>query len=308
MDEQEKLFFKIEDYLQGKLPPAEAQEFEKDIAADPELAAAVKKHRFEQQGLEYLLEQELREKMQAWKAEDSGASRPPRPRRPWWLLGLFALLAAGLFIYLKKKPEPSLLTPPAIEETPTGTSETPADEAPAAPAGPVAEVPSSSTKPEAPAPRTAAPPDARAEQILAFHELPEHYQGQVRSATPPPSPTALDAALKAYEAGRYAEAIQLLRSGEMSDDGRELLAHAYLKQGEYAQAARLFREMAQAGYSAPVQDRMEWNLLLSLLLRQPSGNAETQALLKKMAAPENYHDYQAKARELAALLKLKLGE
>lgn len=305
MDEQEKLFYRIEDYLLGELPEDEARAFEQLMAADPELAAAVEKQRFERMGMEYLLEKDLRAKMLRWKAEDSaggdagasGRSFGKSPlRRPWlwWALGGLILAAWGGWAYYFQKK-----SPPVIESVtePAAPAAGPADTATVAPppTRPMAE-----RRPAAVPPPSSAQPDT-AEKILAFHESPGHLLGQLRGA--PTATTNLADALKAYEAGRYAEVIRLLSSGAPTDDGRELLAHAYFKNGQYDQAAARFRQMAGEGYGGPVQDRMEWNLLLSLLMQHPLGNAETAALLAKMLAPENYHDYQSKAGALEQALR-----
>ena len=63
MNRDELLFDKIESYLRGKLPPAEAAAFEAELAADPELAALVKTQRLEREGLEWLVERDLMAKM-----------------------------------------------------------------------------------------------------------------------------------------------------------------------------------------------------------------------------------------------------
>lgn len=43
--EKQELFIKIENYLDGKMPEAEAKTFEADIATDPVLAESVALHR-----------------------------------------------------------------------------------------------------------------------------------------------------------------------------------------------------------------------------------------------------------------------
>ncbi len=68
MKNDEQLFFKIEDYLTGKLSPEEAAVLERDIANDSELAETVEMHRFEREAMEHLTGENLRAKIKDWEA------------------------------------------------------------------------------------------------------------------------------------------------------------------------------------------------------------------------------------------------
>jgi anti-sigma factor RsiW len=87
MKNDEELFFKIEDYLDGKLSQAEATTFEQEIAADRELAETVEMHRFEREGLDFMAEENLRKKIIGWETNPPQiivGEKPSNRKWVWW--------------------------------------------------------------------------------------------------------------------------------------------------------------------------------------------------------------------------------
>ena len=66
MESNKHIFNRIENYLKGNLSIEETAAFEKEIAVDIELAELVELHRFEQEGIEQLIEEDLRQKVKHW--------------------------------------------------------------------------------------------------------------------------------------------------------------------------------------------------------------------------------------------------
>ena len=62
-------FDRIEAYLFDQFSPAEKQAFEREMQDNPGLAARVEQHRLEHRAMELLLQQEMRDNLAAWKAD-----------------------------------------------------------------------------------------------------------------------------------------------------------------------------------------------------------------------------------------------
>jgi len=62
-------FDRIEAYLIGQMPSAEAAAFEQEISQDADIALEVEQQRLEHRAMELLLREELQSQMQQWKAE-----------------------------------------------------------------------------------------------------------------------------------------------------------------------------------------------------------------------------------------------
>lgn len=74
MNSQNTNFDRIEAYLFGQLSADENADFEREIAANAELAAEVEQQRLEHRAMELLLREELQANLMAWKAEKEAAA------------------------------------------------------------------------------------------------------------------------------------------------------------------------------------------------------------------------------------------
>ncbi len=301
MDSKERLFDKIEDYLRGRLSDEEARAFEQQMDADPELAEQVELHRFEEMGMEFLLEEELRKKMQAWKSEGrqpGPSSKGAFPRRGFWLGLLLLAVAAGFFFFRNAsapsaEPEPPSVPPPSVQ--------------PAPPTGPVAEQKGPASTPG----QQPVPPEPESELLAildAFYEPPPNFtDAGLRGENGKAGQSALEQGIQAFAEGDYQKAIRLLKrvrpeeGEEAYETALECLAHAYLKGGQYGDAAGLFQAMLSRNYPAPINDRAEWYLLLSLLPDYPTQRQRVDQLLDKTAG-DAFHTYHAKAVQLKSRL------
>lgn len=301
MDQNDALLKKIEDYVRGKLPETEARAFEQAIAADPELEAAVALQRMELEHFEYLLEEDLRGKMQAWKT--AAAPAPPPGKAGWpawgrWLLLIGLLTAAGWW-YFRRSDERA-----------------PAQQAPAdAPAAPKPNVPVASQENTPPAPGETPNPGEPAPdpgQYLAYsenaYENPDILSPQIRDGAGSGGNASLESARADLKASRAKRAIQTLRAIGPADgpaiyeQAQELLAHAYYRDRQFAAAAALFQKMADQSDLPSLKQEAQWYLLLSLVPDYPKHRKQVDALLAAITDPKYRHPKAAKAAELKAKL------
>lgn len=310
MENQEEQFYKIEDYLKGKLSEREHKAFEHKMKTSPSLSREVEKQRMERQGLEYILEKDLRAKMKEWQP----AATPKKQHYLWWITALLLVVSASVWGVYKLNIEPELKTSPTQPEPETTTP------------------PPVNTEPEkVPAPPNEQPPVARQEPIesngkgktaspqkdyLALAEsaytLPEHLNTTLKSPieedTANTPQAILNKGISAFSNGNYSEALAMFQqlaqedSTELYEQAYEWMAHTHFQMQEFEAAAEKFRSIANSDYSAFILDRAEWYLLLSLLPNYPEHEDEAKALIEKMTEPENYHLYESSAKAIAAQL------
>jgi pentatricopeptide repeat protein len=313
----EYTFDKIEKYISGALPPNEAVDFEKEIAASDKLREAVDMTRFEIEAREYLLEKNLRQQMDDWK-------RNPLPKddlakgnhglSPWWVGLLAIVVVAGLFYFFI----------PPIEETPHPLEN---EEAPKIdPSIPVAEEenrtienaneeevaksdPFKKEKPQKHSP----PKTTDYSYLLAYIET-EAYQlpsdlAELRSEGQSTADNnAFARGINAFlsEEKNYALALRELESIDENDvsyeRASEILPHVYFKIGQYDKAADLFKKMTE---SSLYKDDPQWYWLLSLMANYGKNKTTADELLE-MIVREKGHNYRRAA--LALKNKIRLGK
>jgi len=324
MHRDELLFDKIEAYLRGKLPPAEATAFEAEIAADPELAALVKTQRLEREGLEWLVERDLLAKMNTWEREVSGSSSSsPAMRvsfvRRWWAVGVAALLILGAFGWWLMQPQADIGGPQPIVTVPKTKP-------------PVTTPPSNKPKPAQKPPTSQPKPDESDDWVTDKPALPSKTSPSAKPENKPPSPAqpnypALAAtyyreqdfmtknggstsgsnespgygqALDSYKSGKYGDVEKLLKpvlkNKPDAPQTKELLAHSLYQRGQYAEALTYFRQLSGAKDKA-LAERSEWATALTLLHQMPAQKATLVRTLDKIIAQPG-HAFNTKAREL----------
>lgn len=261
MNHDELLFDKIEAYLRGKLPPAEAAAFEAEMNADPELAALVKKHRLENQGLEWLVERDLLAKMNAWEREAESDSstrtleitsperdgtilnRPiPEPslrvtfvRRWRWAVGVAAALILGVFGWWLLQPQEDIGGPTPIVTAPK-------------PKPPVTVPPKTTPKP------SQKPPVSQSEEAEKDEDVAESPKPAPAPSTKPPLPTtpapAIDySALAAtyYKQEDFIQDSKNTAGGGTSGYGQALDSY---KSGKYADVEKLLKPSLKSNPNA----------------------------------------------------------
>ncbi|MEZ4963117.1 MAG: hypothetical protein R2830_25060 [Saprospiraceae bacterium] len=308
----EILFDKIEAYLGGKLTEEEAATFEQQAAADPALRELLDLHRFEREGVEYLIEQDLRGKMESWKTAppDENPADLPRTKRRWWLLLLAAGLLGGVVFFVVKfnaQPHPAM---PPVEENPPAENK-PIEQQPA-PKSPPKEVPIANTE-ENKAEKMPAPQQKK-DRYLAlantFYDLPENLGSGRRNSDETGEQNALTPAIKAFKSNppNYPRAIVELKKITKENSptefaqAQEMLAHAYFNNNQYKAAATIFQKMRGENLSPTAKDRTDWYLLLSLLPDFEKQRQQVDALLDDIIS-EEYHNYRKKAADLRKALE-----
>ena len=310
MELDEQQFRKIEDYLGGKLPQKAAAAFEQEISQSTDLAELVDLHRLERESIEYLVEQDLQDKIKKWETEPPVDDGPPTgPKFKWWWGGVLLLALVGV-IFLWNRPEtasPSLEEVPATEvapepdpDTPIAIEETTED----------SEEPEQETSPnEQELPQETQTPkrDLLAMQE-AFYSLPGHMGSQLRAAEGPADSTDLQKGILAFQQEDYSTAIALLEaitpdeSPRQYNAAQEWLGHAYLNNGNFEKAASVFERMTSQTNPA-AKDRAEWYLVLSWLPDYEQNREKIEGMLAMIIDPEAYHNYASQGKELMEKLK-----
>lgn len=305
------LFDKIEDYLRGKLPKETAILFEREIEAISELKELVNIHRMELESIEFLVEQDLMEKIQKWEAEPATIPDKPLPKvRKWrWWLALCLLVTVLLTgIYYFKEPVLPAKEAPLKEEQPPVQEP---DGIPNLPGVGAEKVPSvAEDKPRQTDGKTdkQVTPMPQTNEYLAlmdeFYTEPDNLVANLRSPASNIPPTQLTRATQAYKNNRYKEVIALLRDltpaeePKQYDFARELLGHAYCKAKQFPAASAVFQSIADRDLMANINDRAEWYLVLSLLPNYEKEKKRINGLLNKMANPAKEHGFVTSAQEL----------
>jgi len=317
MKNDEALFYKIEDYLKGKLPPDEAAALEQEIATDPALAEMVEMQRFEREGLEYMMGENLRAKIKDWETS------PPLPRpvstqsanRSNWsahkkiwagLLAIVLLGVAAFFLFRKNEPPvpPTQTEQIAPQDTTTQEKDVPVP--------PIENQPPIATDEKKPAEKQPTN-DARRRELIALadasHQLPpgffpDNLKGTDGTAKSPLAPAveALRQTPPNYQKA-IAEFSKIRQAAHPQDydKAQEMLAHVYFKTGQYGKAAAIFQKRTEMGLPPALHDEAEWYLLLSLVPDYDGQKGRVDGLVEKMAG-EGFHEYREEAIEVGKKL------
>lgn len=289
------------------MPPDERRAFEAEMAQDAELDALVRQHRVERIGLELLVEQDLRAKMRAWDRETELLQQlqPKRARiRPLtWALraaAVVAALAVGYWLLRDRLTEAP--APPDIVQTqPKPKKQPPAWRKPARQPGAAPERDLAQNE-LPPAPIEEMQPDGPA---IDYAAIADDFFAE-RDFLPPRgakggSKTYLEG-LKNLQEGRYQDVTNALKPeltpAPTTDDvqQQELLAVAYYKNGQYADAEMAFRRIAVSRMQ-PYAQRAEWGVVLAILKQMPQRQSALDSALDViLRQPE--HLFYAKAQQL----------
>lgn len=286
----ENFYAKIEAYNHGKMTPAEAEQFELAMAADPALHKATMQHRTEWEAQELLAEKLLRAQIR------QHFDTPPPVANNWfsnnwrWLLPVGGLLLAGGIWLFVEKAQPSP-TPPS---TPPPTQNWPAE--------PTAPLDSTKKQPE---PKNGSQPIAKQEDkpnwdalAAAAYDLPENLSG-LRGQ----DGDVLSQAASAFSDDKYRQVVQLLTP--LPDDSQQealaLRAHAKFLAEEYAAAADDFAELEAGGI---YRRDAEW---FGLLARMAAGKLGKKELKKQLDAIRNNEKHPHKPAADALSAKVATG-
>lgn len=229
MDEQ---ILKIDAYIKRHLAPEEIAELESEIAQNPEMARQVARQRLHLEGLNLLLEQDLRTKMDAWEIEiQQDRKRPPFWVGLWIVVGILVVLG----IYMALKPKPRVTVPEQnkiIAPLDTIQRRT------------IPKVPDSLSTPKpdlVPLPKGQFLMDTARRDLIAMASA----QEQLLQRRGDPTDSVLAEGYKQLEQRHFKKAIKILQP--LSDEkGRFALASAYFLDKQYAKAIVLFEPLASS--------------------------------------------------------------
>lgn len=318
MEYDEQLQERIHEYLRGDMSKEDRRSFAQAIDKDEALQQLVKKEKFKREGLQFMLAQQLRDKMRDWEAEEPTATAPspsplPSLLKRWWWLGVL-ILGLLIFFLWPKEPETSstVVDPdrPIAEETDQPFTENEnqttamVDSSVQAPFT-IPERPTSRQN-ETIAQREKSEPTSKDYELIAManYQAPDHFniqnKGVVALDTSP-----LSQGIAVYKEQQYTDAIAiLLPLADTSQTAEEYLAHAYLANGNFENAVVIFQEILARKPGVTVYETTQWYLLLSLLPNYPAEENKIRSLLGEILSPENDHFFQQEAQALEAELQL----
>lgn len=336
MDKDEALYYKLEDYLDGKLPEKERKEIENRIATDEQVAEQLALVRLERELAGLMVDDELEDKMERWSKEaeaqrmeegnglNTNENNSPEnyKKRNNRLPGLLLVLLALAFVLWLLPPlftsdtlpheqteepgrEGSTPIPPTTEST---TKET----APTQPESPAYQDATEDASPSPPTPPVAEDGSAeenQAQQLalaMAASIFPIEDMS-IRSITKEGNEgeSPLEKGYRLMGEGKLKEAQQALES--ISDENRGLylnarqyLAYVYFEQKNYEAAIPVFEELIRIGYVDT--EKMKWLLALSYL---SAGKEEAKglALLKEVAENDGQNEFSQMAKDFLSSLK-----
>ncbi|HFA48095.1 MAG TPA: hypothetical protein ENJ95_03645 [Bacteroidetes bacterium] len=320
MELNDDTFQKINKYVRGQLPKEEAAAFESEIAADPALQEEVDMARIEMDGMEYLLEEDLRQQMADWENDapqtGKGLKKSGSASAKWWIGVLVLAVLACLFYFIPGSDDEPAETPPTEKkelknDPPPAIAEdkNKLPEKTPAPENKEEEI-VKNEKPKTDQTKKPAFPNPDYSGYTAIAEatynVPDYLSEGSRSIDENEPQNALTKGIRAYLDGEYKKAIKQLESIRPESDpqlyeaAQKTLAHAYFKNKQFGKAAALFKSMADK--SNFNKDEPEWYLLLSLVADYGNNKAAADELLEKISG-DGLHNYQGGAVKLKAKLE-----
>ncbi len=339
MNEKE-LYDKIEAYLREDLSAADKKAFDAEIASNPQLAEQVEMHRFEWDGMEVILENDLRAKMAQWQEEGKQASFTPSVseaknriipiekgkttvRRLYYGLAIAAsltlLLGVLLWVFTKPTPASDVVKNDASKDTiarlplPTPMPKSDKENTPIVQMDKKPfETPAIPPKLENPTPIVPNNETNRVDEttLIAFAEdaykedVPDYES--INTSRGGNNTSVLDEAGKAYDSKDFTKVISLLKNTLALDENYsalELLAHSYFQQKQYKLALPLFKDLLRLS-GKRTHDKSEWYLLLCYLTNYSHYKSEFNVLSQKISA-NTEHDYTAQTKTLLSKMSKK---
>ncbi len=267
----------IEQYLQGLLTAEQAQAFEGQVAADPDLGHRVVVQKAYLLGLEALEQQDLEQRFAQWDLELDAQKSASRAWR-WVAVGALAALVAAAFFCWPARPSAPSAPVPIIQDS----------------------------LPTPPPPVTPKRPPAFDGKTLALQSAPVTAYLLSRQTLGDSNQMAqpLQRAEEAFKASNFEEAERLLSSipidGPLRNDVLNRLPFALFYQGKFLEAIPVFNELASADRFE--KSRAEWYLLLCYLPSAAQNRAEIKAALKRILSNPD-HEFRPQAKKLKKTLE-----
>lgn len=309
-------FDQIENYLTGKLSAQEAKAFEQEVAANENLAMELELQKLEHEGMEMMVEKELKANMASW-----GDQPPPDPfsdfekpkntnGKTWFFALVGALLLAGAWWFFGTEKKVGKASP--VEQPKTESTQEKEVEMPPPANMPVAEEPTKrEEKDDMPPTKKQAEPEntpntkqyAYADLSQKAYDVPPTFGSRLKSGERDDENSNLTLAAKEFDAGKYTDALKLLGPPNTKEQStvRYLRGHTYFMVKNYRAAAQEFAVVASDEF-LPNYQEAQWYLLLSYVAQMPEMEKEFRDLAQRLADDE-YSDYREQAKELLAEVK-----
>lgn len=328
---EEQLFYKIEAYLRQELSPTEHEAFERQIAADPELAAEVELQRLQLEAIDVLVEEDLQqhrdekfqENMARWMVGDfqeeeiqwEKQRKQGKRKRGWWLGGagavLLSLLAGVYFLQLEEKP---VAPNTGVEPLQNENSSEEEDQ------NSIFDQENLEKETSQPQQGQKRKEDIRKlqqadnseknrnEQLALYNQLRQSYDNSIDAksrGSDSVNKTVLQQSYDAYATGNYQRVVELLETITPDSSNyfrsRELLGNAYLELGAYDQAIEVFNLISEQGPRSLARVAQRY-LLLAYLAAGKLEEDGFQQLFNQALVNENHP-----AHSLAVEIKERLN-
>lgn len=287
---------KVEAYVKNRLSPEEKTTFERALAQDPALRAAVAEARLALEVANLLIRDEARGWMSKWSDNDDWPelqqAAPSTPHPPlfsaqfyrWMAVAAALMLAPAAYWFFYKQENTENL---AFSEKKNESAQ--------APIRPQVTRPDSSAKINTPAKKQdnpAQPTRSTDARLIAMAENGFQYRNSEvllrgsESGRPATTQDALSRAAEALRNKQWRLAVRLADAVPVSDpqyaDARLLLGEVFFQQKQYAAATQCIQQAIQTG-KIPV-DQANWNLLMTLLAQYDARKQEADDLLQSILA------------------------
>lgn len=312
---------KIEAWLQGKLPAAEAAAFQSEIAADPALAEAVELHRLALQAGRHLSEQHLQQNVLMWTNSPKMDRPASFPYRNVFRALAALIVLAIIFSYFqqvqktrkteeREKREIARRDSIAADlQSQVQQKQTELSDLLAKGAGKdslaqleISRLREEIDRAEQTSRKRKNDPNAANRKIAFAHDYPSSFANIVRGGfAKGDSGSVIASAVKAYDAGDYSRAERLLKSIP-PDDPRQvwvikMLPYTLFYGEKFGEAAAAFTKLQQQ--DGDDTQRAEWYILLCYVAE--GRDAYAQKALENIANDPR-HLFQEDAKNLKSAL------
>ena len=292
---------KIDAYVKNRLLPEEKTAFERELAQDPELRAAVAQARLDLEVGNLLIRDEVRGWMSKWSDSDDWPelqqAAPSTPHPPlfraqfyrWMAVAAVLILAPVAYWFFYKQENAENLAFSEKKNEPAQAPNRPQVAAQDSSAGIATPAKKMQRNPVQPTRTTDARLIAMAESGFQYRNAEIFLRGSEsgRSAN---EQDALSRAAEALRNHQWCAAVRIAEAVPASDpqyaDARLLLGQVFFEQKQYAAATQSIQQAIQTG-KIPL-DPANWNLLMTLVAQYGARKQEADQLLRAILNdPEN---------------------
>ncbi len=313
----ENYFDKIEDFIKGKLLPAEKILFEKQLLTNSDLARELELKKLESASYELLIEKKLKNKFSEWDLERKAEKKPTffqlNPVR--WAVAASVTLLVGLFIWKNNKPIEQqnnvLVKRDSVTIQPQKSTIDTSVQTKIAIQRPFEKGEQNTQK--NPAPKTEAAHQIQPKNLPEVVEKNDTYTAIVEEFASPPD---FDASIRGASRGseqdsifnkatkflaseQFAKAIPILLTFQNDNEAKFYLGYAYFKTRSLEKALPIFETLSK-NKNFDLAESAEWYLALTQLER---GNRDMAFQSLNNMANDSEHTFNKRSIELLKKLE-----